>query len=74
MNTRGDGVIAVQGNLQDPGRALALVDKAQAASQSVEQSSVRLAEHATNLQQQNAQHAQMQHMEHRAGLAIGMRP
>jgi putative chitinase len=74
INTRGDGVIAVQGSLQDPARNLAVVDKAQAASQSIEQSTLRLAEHSGNLQQQNAQQAQMQNTEHRAGLSIGMRP
>jgi putative chitinase len=77
MNTRGDGLIAVQGNLHNPARHFVSVDKAQAASQSVEQSTIQLAQHAVAHQQgsQIAQaHAQMENVEHRAGLSMGVRP
>jgi len=74
MNTRGDSVIAVQGNLQDPAKNFVTVDKAHAVGQSLEQSTAQLAEHMADRQQQSAQQTQMQHMEHRAGLATGMRP
>lgn len=75
--TRGDGLIAVQGDLHSPARHFVSVDKAHAAFQSVEQSTIQLAEHAAAHQQglQIAQvHAQMENVEHRAGLSIGMRP
>lgn len=77
MNTRGDGLIAVQGDLDSPARHLASVNKAQAASQSVEQSTIQLAQRAAALQQgsQIAQvHARMENVEHRAGLSMGIRP
>lgn len=73
MNTRGDSVIAVQGNPQDPAKNFVAVDKAQAIGQSLGQSTAQLAEHMAN-RQQSAQHTQMEHMEHRAGLTVGMRP
>lgn len=73
LNTRGDGVIGVQGNLQDPGRQWVHVDKAQAAAQSVERSTDELANQAEQRQQAQA-HVQMQHMEHRSGLSVGMKP
>jgi len=74
MNTRGDSVIAVQGNPQDPAKHFVAVDRAQAAGQSLEQSTAQLAEHMANRHQQSAQHTQMEHMEHRSGLTVGMRP
>jgi peptidoglycan hydrolase-like protein with peptidoglycan-binding domain len=74
MNTRGDSVIAVQGNPKDPAKHFVAVDRAQAAGQSLEQSTAQLAEHMANRQQQSAQHTQMEHMEHRSGLTVGMRP
>jgi putative chitinase len=74
MNTRGDSVIAVQGNPQDPAKHFVSVDRAQAVGQSLEQSTAQLAEHMANRHQQSAQHTQMEHMEHRSGLSVGMRP
>jgi len=74
MNTRGDSVIAVQGNPQDPAKHFVSVDRAQAAGQSLEQSTAQLAEHMMNRHQQSAQHTQMEHMEYRSGLSVGMRP
>lgn len=73
LNSRGDAVIGVQGNPHDPARQLASVDKAQAATQSVERSTAELAAHAADRQQAQLQ-AQMQHVEYRSGLAVGMRP
>lgn len=73
MNTRGDRVIAVQGNPQDPARQIASVDKTQAIAQPLEQSTSQLAVHVTS--QSTAQvHAQSEHVEYRAGLSMGMRP
>lgn len=74
MNTRGDSVIAVQGDPTDPAKRFVSIDRAQAAGQSLEQSTAQLAEHMANRLQQNAQHTQMEHMEHRSGLTVGMRP
>ena len=73
LNTRGDGVIVVQGNLHDPARQFISVDKTQAASQSVERSTDELAAaYAANRQHAQVQ-AQAQHMEHRSGLVMGIR-
>jgi hypothetical protein len=74
MNTRGDSLIAVQGNPQDPAKHFVALDRAQAAGQSLEQSTAQLAEHMADRHQRSAQHAQMDHMEHRSGLTLGMRP
>lgn len=74
MNTRGDSVIAVQGNPHDPAKHFVAVDRTQAAGQSLEQSTAQLAEHMANRHRQDAQNAQMEHMEHRSGLIVGMRP
>lgn len=74
MNTRGDSVIAVQGDPMDPAKRFVSIDRAQAAAQSLEQSTTQLAEYMANRHQQSAHHTQMEHMEHRAGLTIGMRP
>lgn len=73
LNTRGDGVIGVQGNLQDPARQMVSVDRVQAAAQSVERSTNELAAHAA-VHQQAQVHARLQHVEHRSGLSMGMRP
>ena len=75
MNTRGDGVFAVQGNNpQDPARHLVSVDKAQATAQSVERSTELLAtQDASRLHSAQIQ-TQMQHQEHRSGLSMAMRP
>jgi len=72
LNTRGDGFIAVQGNPQEPGRHLALVDRHAALSQSLQQSTDLLAQEIPPQQREQVR-AQAEHMEHRAGLAIGMR-
>jgi X-Tfes, XVIPCD/Putative peptidoglycan binding domain len=74
MNTRGDGVFAVQGNPQDPARHLVSVDKAQAAAQSVERSTELLAARDVNHLQSVQVHTQMQHQEHHNGLSMIMRP
>ncbi len=74
LNTRGDGVFAVQGDPRDPARHLVLVDKAQAAAQSVERSTgLVAAEDNSRLHAAQAQ-VQLQHQEHRAGLSVAMRP
>lgn len=73
MNTRGDSVIAVQGNPHDPARNFVTVDKAQAASQSIEQSTVRLAQQAADHQQSAQAHVRAEHIEHRSGLVLGIR-
>lgn len=72
-NIRGDGFIAVQGGLQDPARQMASVEKQVAVSQSIERSTAQMAEGAVAQQQAQAS-VQMQHMEHRSGLVVGMRP
>jgi hypothetical protein len=72
LNTRGDAVIGVQGNLHDPARQLVSVDKTQAGSQPVERSTNELAVYAGNRQQVQVQ-TQMQHMEHRAGPVMAVR-
>lgn len=73
LNTRGDGVIGVQGSPQDLARQLVSVDRMQAAAQSLERSTNELAAHAAGHQQAQV-HAQMQHIEHRSGLSVGMKP
>ena len=73
LNSRGDAVIGVQGNPHDPARQLASVDKAQAAAQSLERSTAELAAHVAGRQEAQSQ-AQMQHVEYRSGLVVGMRP
>lgn len=72
LNTRGDGFIAVQGSPQEPGRHLALVDRHAALSQSLQQSTNLLAQESSPHQREQVR-AQMDHMEHHAGLSIGMR-
>lgn len=74
MNTRGDSMIAVQGDPMDPAKRFVAVDRSQAAGQSLEQSTTQLAEYMANRYQQSAQYTQMEHMEHRSGLSVGMRP
>ncbi|GAB3358183.1 XVIPCD domain-containing protein [Lysobacter tyrosinilyticus] len=74
MNTRGDGVFAVQGNPQDPARHLASVDKGQAMMQSVERSTELMATHDGSRLQSAQVQTQMQHQEHRSGLSMAMRP
>ena len=71
MNTRGDGAIAVQGNLQEPGRHVVMVDRAQAASQTVAESTAHLVQHGAG---HHAAQARMEQMEYRSGAVIGMRP
>lgn len=73
LNTRGDGVIGLRGSLQDPARQFVSVDKASAASQSVERSTLELVEYVAGRERAQV-HAQMQHIEHRTGLAVGMKP
>lgn len=73
MNTRGDSVFAVQGNLQDPARNFVAVDKVQAASQSIEQSTARLEQHVVDQQQSAQVQVRAEHMEHRSGLVLGIR-
>lgn len=73
VNMRGDGLLAVQGYLHDPARHLVCVDKAQSAVQPVVHSTDLLATQDANCQTAQVQ-AQMQHQEHRAGLAMAMRP
>lgn len=74
LSTRGDNLIVVQGNLQDPGRHLVSVAKASAVAQSLEQSTDRLAQHVAEHQESARAQARMDHMEHRNGLVVGMRP
>jgi putative chitinase len=74
MNTRGDRLIAVQGDLQDPSRHVVSIDKASALAQSVEQSTVQLAQQATDQQQSAQVQARVESTEHRNGLALGIRP
>jgi hypothetical protein len=74
INTRGDSVIAVQGNPQDPARNFVTVDKAQAASQSLEQSTARLLQQEIDRQQLTQTQVRAEHMEHRSGLVLGIRP
>lgn len=72
-NTRGDGLIAVQGNLQDPGRHVVSIDKAGAIAQSIEQSTARLEQHVGDHQQSARAQVRAEHMEHRSGLVLGIR-
>lgn len=73
MNTRGDRLIAVQGNLQDPGRHVVSIEKTNAVTQSVEQSTARLAQHVVDHQQSAQAQVRAEHMEHRSGLVLGVR-
>jgi peptidoglycan hydrolase-like protein with peptidoglycan-binding domain len=73
MNTRGDGLIAVQGNLQDPARHVVSIDKVSAITQSIEQSTTRLAQQEMAHQQSVQTQVRAEHMEHRSGLVLGMR-
>jgi hypothetical protein len=73
MNTRGDSVIAVQGSPHDPARNFVAVDKVQAASQSIEESTARLAQLAAGHQQSAQAQVRAEHMEHRSGLVLGIR-
>lgn len=74
VNTRGDRVIAVQGDPQDPARNFVSVDKVQAAGQSIEQSTLRLVQHEIDQQQSAQVQARAEHVEHRSGLVLGVRP
>ena len=73
MNTRGDGLIAVQGNLQDPGRHVVSIDKTNAVTQSLEESTARLAQQSARDQQSSQAQVRAEHMEHRGGLVLGIR-
>lgn len=73
MNARSDGLIAVQGNLQDPGRHIVSIEKASAVAQTVEQSTARLAQQTMDHQQSQVQ-VRAEHVEHRNGLVLGIRP
>jgi putative chitinase len=73
MNTRGDKLIAVQGNLQDPGRHVVSIDKINAVTQSLEESTARLAQEAADHQQSAQAQVRAEHMEHRSGLVLGIR-
>lgn len=74
MNTRGDGVFAVQNNPQDPARHLVSVDKAQAVAQSVERSTELVAAQDASRVHSAQVQVQMQNQEHRSGLSMAMRP
>jgi putative chitinase len=74
MNTRGDRLIAVQGDLQDPGKHVVWIDKAGALAQSVEQSTARLDQQAMDHQKSAQAQARAEHVEHRSGLVFGIRP
>jgi hypothetical protein len=74
MSTQGDRLIAVQGNLQDPGRHVISVDKAGAWAQSVEQSTARLDQQTMDHERSAQVQARAEHMEHRNGLVLGIRP
>jgi cell wall-associated NlpC family hydrolase len=74
MNTRGDRVIAVQGDPQDPTRNFVAVDKVQAASQSLEQSTAHLLRREIDHQQLTQAQVRAEHVEHRSGLVLGIRP
>lgn len=74
INTRGDGVFAVQGNPLDSSRHVVLVDKAQATAQSVARSTELASEHDAGRRHSAQVQAQAQHQEHRAGLSMAMRP
>lgn len=73
MNTRGDKLIAVQGNLQDPGRHVVSIDKTNAVTQSLEESTARLAQQSARDQQSSQAQVRAEHMEHRGGLVLGIR-
>ncbi|MFC5571077.1 XVIPCD domain-containing protein [Lysobacter yangpyeongensis] len=74
MNTRGDGVFAVQGNPLDPARHLVLVNKTQAAAQTVAHSTELMATQDNSRLHAAQTQVQLQHQEHRAGLSMVMRP
>lgn len=73
LNTRGDGFIALQGHPHDPGRHLASVDRETAVSQPLQQSTVPLMQEGSTRQHEQTR-VHLEQVEHRAGLAIGMRP
>lgn len=74
MNTRGDRVIAVQGDPQDPARNFVAIDKVQAASQSLEQSTAHLLRREIDHQQLTQAQVRAEHVEHRSGPVLGIRP
>lgn len=73
MNTRGDRLIAVQGNLQDPGRHVVSIEKTNAVTQSLEESTASVAQQAVDQQQSAQVQVRAEHMEHRSGLVLGIR-
>lgn len=74
LNTRGDRLIGIQGNLQDPDRHVVSIDKAQAISQSLQHSTAQLAEQRVVRDEAERMRVQMEQMEHRNGLVMGVRP
>ncbi|UNP27431.1 XVIPCD domain-containing protein [Lysobacter gummosus] len=71
-NVNGTGVFAVQGALNDPAHHRVFADKQQAMSQTVEQSSQRLAQDAPALAQQQAeQHTQQQQQQQQQRMTMG---
>jgi hypothetical protein len=74
MNTRGDRLVAVQGNLHDPGRHVVSIERANAIAQSIEQSTTRANQQTIDRQQSAQVQARAEHVEHRSGLVLGIRP
>lgn len=74
ISTRGDRLIAVQGNLEDPSRHVVSIDKGSALAQTVEQSTRRAAQQTMDQQQSAQVQARAEHVEHRSGLVLGIRP
>lgn len=73
LNNHGNVLFAVQGALQDPARQTVSIDRAEAASQSIE-CSTQLAGQPAGRLQSGQVHAQMEHLDHRQGLALVPRP
>ncbi|QNP40065.1 peptidoglycan-binding domain-containing protein [Lysobacter solisilvae (ex Woo and Kim 2020)] len=74
MNSQGDRVLAVQGDLHDPAKRWVHVDRVEALGRSVESSTGELKEGQLQREQAAQANIQAQHMEHRSGLSVGMRP
>jgi len=74
LNSRGDGLIGVQGDPRSPSRHVVSVSRTEAVTQSLEESTRLLAGQKLTEDQAAQARTQAEHMEHRAGLAIGMRP
>lgn len=74
LNTRVDGLICVQGGLEAPDRRVASIEKSTAISQSLQQSTDQLTGQRVAQDESVQARVRMEHMEHRSGPVVGVRP